>query len=455
MEKNFLNKFLILLIVLLLLANFSCKKGKNEENDSIVTPEFFTSEVIVKELTGEISGLGSISFYEKATVLGLVEGNVEKIYVKKGEKVAKGQLLMDLSNYELEIEKVKVENQIISAQDEIEQIKLQLADEEKSVVKQFHSLEKLLLELQKSEAELNFLKESFEKKKQLYEKGGMTEEEFINMKFNIEQKEREYEIAKKEYELSSYGFRDEDITNEGFKIPDNFEEKIKIIVLINTKLTRQKLKAAQNQLKSIYLEQKRIDWLLDKCHVRSPINGVVTDISKFVGEKVKADDELTTIIDLTYLYAKVSFSENDLEKIKKNTEVKVYIDSIDKTIKGSIHTIDPYIDPASRTFSVDCMIKNPGNLLPGMFIKVYIPAVKKTSAILAPVEAVIVESENKGYVFIVSKDERVFKKEIVFEKYDDKYYTITTGLNEREIVVLNPVINIKDGTKIKVLTNSQ
>ncbi|NLJ05581.1 MAG: hypothetical protein GX435_07775, partial [Exilispira sp.] len=78
-----------------------------------------------------------------------------------------------------------------------------------------------------------------------------------------------------------------------------------------------------------------------------------------------------------------------------------------------------------------------------------------TSAILAPVEAVIVESENKGYVFIVSKDERVFKKEIVFEKYDDKYYTITTGLNEREIVVLNPVINIKDGTKIKVLTNSQ
>ncbi len=283
----------------------------------------------------------------------------------------------------------------------------------------------------------------------------MTEEEFINMKFNIEQKEREYEIAKKEYELSSYGFRDEDIVNEGFKIPDNSEEKIKIIVLINTKMTRQKLKSAQNQLKSIYLEQKRLDWLLDKCHVRSPINGVVTDISKFVGEKVKADDELTTIIDLTYLYAKVSFSENDLEKIKKNTEVKVYIDSIDKTIKGTIHTIDPYIDPASRTFSVDCMIKNTGNLLPGMFIKVYIPGVKRTRAILVPVEAVIVESENKGYVFIVSKDERVFKREIAYEKYNDRYYTITTGLNEKEIVILNPVINIKDGTKIKILTHSQ
>ncbi len=170
MKKNNINKFLILFIVFLLLVNSSCKKVKNEEIDSIVTPEFFTSEVVSKDLTGEISGLGSISFYEKATVLGLVEGNVEKIYVKKGEKVSKGQLLMDLSNFELEIEKIKVENQIISALDEIEQIKLQLADEEKSVIKQFHSLEKLLLELKKMKQSLIFSRNLLKRKNNFMKK---------------------------------------------------------------------------------------------------------------------------------------------------------------------------------------------------------------------------------------------------------------------------------------------
>ncbi|MEJ5272750.1 MAG: efflux RND transporter periplasmic adaptor subunit, partial [Spirochaetota bacterium] len=432
----------------------SCKNNKNEPDldDSQTMFGFFVSKVEYKEISREITGLGSLSFYEKASIISLVDGIIEKIYVKKGDKIKKGQLLIDLSNYQLELEKLKIENQLNSANDEIDKIKLELNEEEKSILKQIYNLEKLALQLEKSEAELKFLQESFEKKKELYEKGGMTEEEFRNLEFSLSQKAKELEIARREYEISSFGFRDEDIVAEGYKIPVDKQQKIQLLILINTKLTRQKLKSLMTQIESIKIEQKRINWLLEKCHIRSPIDGVVTDITKFVGEKVKAEDELTTIINLSYLFAKVSLSENDLGKISKGLQVKVYIDSINKNIIGTIHTIDPYIDPNTRTFSVDCMIKNSYNLLPGMFIKVYIPGKKTEKLILVPKEAIIVENENNGYVFIVNEDHRIFKRQISYEKYDDDYYIVVSGLNKDDIVVLHPVANLKDGTKIKVIS---
>jgi multidrug efflux pump subunit AcrA (membrane-fusion protein) len=454
MKKRFII-FLLIIFILILPFCISCKKNqtiKVDLDDSEVTFEFFTSKVEENKISRDISSLGSLSFYEKVSVISFVDGVVDKIYVKKGDKVSKGQLLIDIYNYQLELEKLKIENQLNSAQNEIDQIKIELSEEEKNIIKQMYNLEKLSLQLKKAESELEFLKTTFEKKKELYEKGGMTQEEYENLKFNLLQKEKEIEIARKEYELSSFGYRDIDIIEEGYKLPKDDNEKIKLLILINTKLIRQRLKSALNNLESIQIEQKRINSLIDKCHIRSPINGVVTDITKFIGEKIKTEDELTTILDISYLFAKVSFSENDFNKISKGLSVKIYIDSIGKTINGTIYTVDPYIDPNSRTFSVDCIIKNSFNLIPGMFIKVNIPGKKVENLLMVHKDAIITDTGNSGYVYIVSEDNRIFKRQITYEKYNDDYYIVNSGLNKGEVVILHPVSNLKDGIKIKVLT---
>ncbi len=450
--------FLIFLTIFILVIIFSCKSNtKNDlyKDESDILFEFFTSKIEQKEISREITGLGSLSFYEKASVISFVEGNIEKIYVKKGDIVKKGQILMDLSNFQLELEKLKIENQLNSANDEIEKTNMELKEEEKNIVKQVFNLEKLILQLKKSEAEYEFLKQSFLKKKELYEKGGMTEEEYRNLEFSLLQKEKELEIAKKEYELSSFGYRDEDIIAEGYKVPSDKQQRIQILILINTKLTRQRLKSSMTQLESIKIEQKRINWLLEKCHIRAPIDGVVTDISKFPGEKVKTEDELTTIINLTYLFAKVSFSENDLSKISKGLKVRIYVDSLGKTLSGTIHTIDPYIDPNTRTFSVDCILKNSQNLLPGMFVKVYIPGKKSEKMLLISKDSIIMDTETSGFVFIVNENNRIFKRQISYEKYNDDYYIVISGLNKGDEVILHPVANLKDGTQIKVITKNE
>jgi len=240
-----------------------------------------------------------------------------------------------------------------------------------------------------------------------------------------------------------------DLEIEGYTVPEDREEKRNLLIFINTKLSRKRIQFAEIGLKKVLVEKDRVNWLLDNTKIRSPINGIVADISKFVGEKVNADETITTILNQDKLIARVSFSESDLLRLKEKKGVIVYIDSIKAEVKGFIYTIDPYIDVKTRSFYVDCLINNSLNLIPGMFIKVKIPVQRIERYLLFPKEAFIREAENKGYVYIVSRDDRIFKKSVIYEDFDEEYIVVKDGLKDGDIIIQNPLMNLMDGMKIK------
>jgi RND family efflux transporter MFP subunit len=446
--------FAIVLSVIFLLAVFLSGCFKREptrvqQDDGIESIlEFDVIRVSKKELARDIEGMGNLVFYDKATVLSRVDGTVDKIFVKKGGNVFRGDMIMELSNYQLDLEKIKIEKEVLSAEEELEVARMQYIEEKKNLHRKFIQLDKLDLEIQKMEEEINFLKEHLDRKKILRDKGGITEEELRNLQFSYEVKERELVIMKKEYELQIFGFRDIDLINEGYTVSEDEDERRVALVFINTKMSRKKIRFAKIRLNKIMVELERINWLFENTRIRAPIDGVITDVLKFVGEKVSADEAVTTIVDQDKLIARVSFSETNLTKLKDGESVSVYIDSMNSEVDGIIHSIDPYIDVETRSFYVDCLIDNPEHLVPGMFIKVRIPVQKVESYLLIPRNAFVKENENSGYVYIVSKNNRIFKNKVIYSDYNDDFVIIREGLKEGDLIISNPVMDLMDGMKI-------
>ncbi|MGQ9615551.1 MAG: efflux RND transporter periplasmic adaptor subunit [Spirochaetota bacterium] len=422
--------------------------GYQELPDQDDVLEFDVFRVEKREIKRDVDGLGSLIVYDKATVLSRIDGIVEKVLVKKGDMVRKGDELIFLSNYQLGLDKIRVEKEVLEAEEELETAKMQYMDEEKNLYKKFFEIEKMELEIRHYGEEIRFLEDNLKRKRILYEKGGMTEEELRNLIFSIESKKRELGILQKEYEIECYGFRDKDLVEEGYSIPSDEEELRKLIVYINTKLLRKRIEFAEIELKKAQIELERVNWLLENSTIRSPVEGIVTEVTKYVGEKVAADEAVTTIINQENLIARVSFSEVHLPLIKPDSEVFVYIDSLNRELRGRVYTIDPYIDSNTRSFSVDCLIRGSRNMVPGMFVRVRIPVKRVEKLLLIPRSALMEDGEHQGWIYVVSRNDRIFRRKVYFEPYEGEYFIIRDGLEEGDFILRKPLLNLVDGTRI-------
>ena len=377
--------------------------------------EYGVFTVKKKSVKRDITALGNLEVFKKATVSAPVDGIVEKVYVKKGDYVNRGDRLFFISNYNLEIEYAKSEKALIEAEEGLTTAQIQYEEEKKNLYKRFIQLDKKKLEIKGLEDEIKFMSESINKKNELYKKGGITAEAYNNLLFSLKAKKNQLAVMNKEYELSLFGFRDEDITGAGLKVPKDDEDRKALLIYINTGLLRKRVEFAKITLKKAELDKERVSWLMDKRWIESPISGFITDIGKFQGEKVSNGDVFTTVVDLSRLIARVSFSEKDLFFLNKNSKVKVFLDAAGRVVQGSIYSIDPYVDKETRTVDVSCLIKNDISdgealLLPGMFVKVIIPVSKVESYLIIPDGSVIRGVKGSSFVFTVSRDGRVYRR---------------------------------------------
>ncbi|HCQ02997.1 MAG TPA: hypothetical protein DIT99_20945, partial [Candidatus Latescibacteria bacterium] len=110
----------------------------------------------------------------------------------------------------------------------------------------------------------------------------------------------------------------------------------------------------------------------EKIRVHAPLSGIVTGLKNNAdGTRVAARFQLCTIMDYATVHIPVKLPNTDLGSIRINQEVLISNYALpDDLFKGTIQTIDPTIDPQTRTFTVTIQAANPqSRLRPGMFVK--------------------------------------------------------------------------------------
>lgn len=230
--------------------------------------------------------------------------------------------------------------------------------------------------------------------------------------------------------------------------------------------TYETAKAGLAQAQAAYASAKQN---LDFCYVSSPADGVVGTLPYKVGALVSSASAspLTTVSDISSMEVYFSMTEKDVLMMGKdeggiNSAVaampSVKLRLADGTIygeAGKITKASGIIDAATGTITLVAQFPNPNKVLrSGGAGQVIIPTTE-AKAILVPQEATS-EVQNKKFVYVVDKENKVRYTEItVNPQSDGNYYIVTSGLKEGDKFVSKGITKLSDGMEIIPISEEQ
>ena len=190
--------------------------------------------------------------------------------------------------------------------------------------------------------------------------------------------------------------------------------------------------------------------------VVSPINGYVNEVNVKLGTYVDAIQKLFCIADDRDIHADFLVYENDIFLVKNGQKVDFTVaNRPGEELSATIFAVGKEFEPNSRAIPVHAKLdRNPGNLIPGMYVSGHIHTDKNNVPAL-PNEAIVKEG-TKSFIFVLddshpnsedsSKQSRSnadimkFKiVEVVVGKQDEGYTEIKllSPLSENAKIVIN------------------
>jgi RND family efflux transporter MFP subunit len=118
---------------------------------------------------------------------------------------------------------------------------------------------------------------------------------------------------------------------------------------------------------------------------------------------------------------------------------------------GKIFIIDRAVDPQTATIKVRFLFPNPGNLLKvGMSANLQILNNSSDQTILIPYRATV--EQMAEYFVFVANDDTVAQRKVLLGNRIRDMAIVRSGLQANDVIVLDGVQKLKDGSKIKVAT---
>ena len=131
-------------------------------------------------------------------------------------------------------------------------------------------------------------------------------------------------------------------------------------------ITQLDLEAEQRKAQVATLELARQRALLERLTIRSPIDGTVVSVDTQVGEFVRQDSVVATIVQTDPLYVDAYLPTALWAETRVGAEVDVLLERpTEAKLRGSVIVVDSVFDTASDTFGIRVELPNPGNTIPG------------------------------------------------------------------------------------------
>ena len=185
--------------------------------------------------------------------------------------------------------------------------------------------------------------------------------------------------------------------------------------------------------------------------VRSPVDGVVSNLKAQENYLVDTDSSLLEIIDSNDLRVIVEIPEYNSQSVKLGQSVKVRqdISDDDKVYEGEITKISRLSTTSTLTSEnvLEAEVKTKEvipNLVPGFKIKAVLQLKADEKNIIIP--KIALQSENgKYFVFTIDIKNTVKRKEVTVKNIVGDNIIVTSGLNIGEILITTPDNRLSDG----------
>ena len=201
-------------------------------------------------------------------------------------------------------------------------------------------------------------------------------------------------------------------------------------------------------------EEKRVKSEKNDYIIRAPIDGIVlNDYSLTAGAMISPSSPILDIADPRMLKATLRVPELKIFSVAVGMPVTMRFDALPgESFGGSVTRIDQYVDPATRTSSVEIVLDNEkqagGRLRPGMFGQAAIVEKSFAGTLTVP-EGALHASETGLYVYVVA-DGKAAQREVATGIQDGGRVQILGGLAEGDEVIIFGGNNLRDGEAVTV-----
>jgi cobalt-zinc-cadmium efflux system membrane fusion protein len=273
----------------------------------------------------KVNGQLAVPPASSADITAIIGGNVKSINVFQGDKVKKGQVLAVLEHPDY-----------IAIQEDFAEVA----------------------------GRLDFLKQEFERQKELFENSVGSGRDFQKSK-------AEYSTAKARY--------------AGIKAP--------------------------LQLLNISPEGVTDGNIVSSVKILSPINGYVNQVNIKVGTYVDAKDKMFTVTDNSTIHADFMVYEKDVSLVKTGQKIHFSVSNrLEEEFTATLFAVGKEFDSNTRSVHIHAnIIDDVSNLIPGMYISGHLHTDNRSVPTL-PNDAIVVEG-TKSYIFVETEMEEEHEEE--------------------------------------------
>lgn len=225
--------------------------------------------------------------------------------------------------------------------------------------------------------------------------------------------------------------------------------------------TQATLDQNQAQLAQAQAGIARNQALIDQKLVKAPFDGELGIREVEYGQYVGPGSNLVTLTDLDRIYVNFTVPEQARAQVRVDQDVETTVDAFPgETFTAKLTTVEPQIDPSTRTIKLQAKIDNDDHrLLPGMFANARIVLPVRPGVVTVP-ETAVTRTLYGDSVFIVREDGRDdkgqprLKAEQSFVRTGETVAgrtAITQGVVAGDRVVASGQLKLQPGSQVRIV----
>ncbi|PWU02422.1 MAG: hypothetical protein C5B51_20765 [Terriglobia bacterium] len=394
---------------LLLLFLSACSAGKigTAKAGSVADKEKSVPVRVVtvkhRDVRRTVEAVGSLFAYDEVVVSAEIDGRAERVLADVGDRVEKGQVLVEILPTEFQLAAEQQEAIVEQAR-----ARLGLTGDIAEVTDPTQTAA-----VRKASADLANAEQKYKRSRQLSQQGVLARQTF-------EEDEAAFKAAQASYDLAV-----QDVRN---------------------------LQAAVKQERALRdLANKK----LRDTKIVAPFSGYIKERNVTTGQYLKVQTPVMAIVNSDPIRVRLKVPEKMSSWVLVGQPVSVSVEAYpERPFTGKIWRINPSVDPQTRTFDAEALIDNHQGLLkPGFFTKASIPSTKVDSVLLVPQKAL-----NYAYgiykIYQVTTANKLKEREVKVGDRLGEEVELIEGAAEGDRVALpaeGQDLAMRDGVAVKIV----
>jgi RND family efflux transporter MFP subunit len=184
--------------------------------------------------------------------------------------------------------------------------------------------------------------------------------------------------------------------------------------------------------------------------IRAPFDGYIQKRTVSLGELVKAQTPVMTVVRVSPLKAKAEIPERMAPWIKIGQPLSLLVDAFPgRTFDATLSRISPAVNTQTRTFAFEATAPNQDAVLkPGTFARAHLETALVEHVLTIPYAAMQYRY-GVNRAFVVKGDALAVRELALGDRHGERM-EVTNGLKAGELVVTTDVDNLTDGMKVVV-----